>query len=65
MDQAAIQGRPNGSVTELEADIRRWINEWNKDPRPFIWTKSADDILETIAEYCQRITGPRHQRACR
>ena len=44
------------SVTELEADIRKWINEWNKDPRPFTWTKSADDILETIAAYCQRIT---------
>jgi transposase len=34
------------SVTELEADIRKRINEWNKDPRPFAWTKSADDILE-------------------
>jgi len=43
------------SVTELEDDIRRWINEWNKNPRPFTWTKSADDILETLAAYCQRI----------
>ena len=42
------------SVTELEADIRKWINEWNKDPKPFVWAKSADDILETTAEYCQR-----------
>ena len=41
-------------VTELENDIRRWINEWNKQPKPFVWTKSADDILETVAEYCQR-----------
>ena len=45
------------SVTELENDIRKWINEWNKHPKPFVWTKSADDILETVAEYCQRITG--------
>jgi hypothetical protein len=44
------------SVTELENDIRKWINEWNKNPRPFVWTKSADDILETVAENCQRIT---------
>jgi hypothetical protein len=44
------------SVTELETDIRKWINEWNKDPRPFTWTKSADDILETLAAYCQRIS---------
>src|SRR5580704_9665122 len=42
------------SVTELEDDIRRWINEWNKNPKPFVWTNSADDILETVAEYCQR-----------
>jgi transposase len=46
------------SVTELEADIRKWINEWNKNPRPFVWTKSADEILETLAEYCQRIIDP-------
>jgi transposase len=45
------------SVTDLEADILKWINEWNKDPKPFGWTKSADDILETLAAYCQRITG--------
>ena len=46
------------SVTELEDDIRRWISEWNKNPGAFAWTKSADDILETLARYCQRITGP-------
>jgi transposase len=48
------------SVTELEAGIRRWINEWNKNPKPFVWTKSADDILETVAGYCQRITDSGH-----
>jgi transposase len=48
------------SVTELENDIRKWINEWNKHPKPFAWTKSADDILETVAEYCQRITDSGH-----
>jgi len=46
------------SVTELEDDIRKWISEWNKDPRPFAWTKSADDILETLAAYCHRISSP-------
>jgi transposase len=48
------------SVTELEHDIRKWITAWNKNPRPFIWTKSADDILEAVAEYCQRITDLGH-----
>jgi hypothetical protein len=51
------------SVTELETDIRKWISEWNKDPKPLTWTKSADEILETLAEYCQRITGPGDARA--
>ena len=49
------------SVTELEAGIRKWISEWNKDPRPFIWTKTADEILETLAAYCQRIIDSRHE----
>jgi transposase len=48
------------SVTDLEADIRRWINEWNKNPRPFVWTKTADEILETLAAYCQRILDSGH-----
>jgi len=45
------------SVTDLEADIRKWINEWNKNPRPFIWTKTADEILETLAAYCGLMSG--------
>ena len=44
------------TVTELENDIRKWINEWNKDPRPFVWTKSADEILETLAAYWNELT---------
>jgi transposase len=48
------------SVTELEADIRRWINEWNKNPKPFVWTKTADEILDTLAAYCRRINDSGH-----
>jgi transposase len=48
------------SVTELEADVRKWINEWNTNPKPFIWTKTADDILDTLAAYCLRINDSRH-----
>jgi hypothetical protein len=43
------------SVTELEADIRKWINEWNKKPRPFVWTRTADEILDTLPAYRRRI----------
>ena len=48
------------TVTELEADIRKWITEWNKDPKPFVWTKTADEILETLAAYCERINDSGH-----
>lgn len=48
------------SVVELERDIRGWINEWNKNPRPFVWTKTADDILDTLAAYCTGINDSGH-----
>jgi transposase len=48
------------SVTELENDIRKWINEWNKNPKPFVWTKTADEILATLAAYCGLINDSGH-----
>jgi transposase len=48
------------SVQALEADIRAWIADWNTHPRPFIWTKSAEEILESLARFCARISGPGH-----
>jgi transposase len=48
------------SVTELQNDVRAWINAWNANPKPFVWTKSADEILETLAAYCQRINDSGH-----
>ena len=40
------------SVRHLNADIRDWIETWNDNPRPYVWTKTADQILESIAAYC-------------
>jgi transposase len=48
------------SVPALEADIRAWLDTWNTDPRPFTWTKTADEILDAVAAYCQRINDSRH-----
>ena len=48
------------SVRALNADIRAWIDTWNDDPRPFVWTKTADQILDSIARYCERINESRH-----
>jgi transposase len=48
------------SVQALNADIRAWIDTWNDDPRPFVWTKTADQILDSIARYCERINESGH-----
>jgi len=48
------------SVAELEQAIQSWIDTWNDNPRPFVWTKTADQILDTIAHYCQRTNDSAH-----
>jgi transposase len=48
------------SVNALEADIRSWIANWNTDPRPYVWTRTADEILEALAAYCRRINDSGH-----
>jgi transposase len=48
------------SVRDLVASIRTWINNWNDNPKPFVWHKSADEILDSLAAYCQRINDSGH-----
>jgi hypothetical protein len=38
-------------VQALENDIRDWIATWNGNPRPFTWTKTADEISNSLAAY--------------
>jgi transposase len=45
------------SVPALEADIRAWIENWNQNPRPFTWTKTAEEILDSLAKYIAKISG--------
>ena len=44
------------NVPNLEKDIRVWIELWNDDPRPYVWVKSADQILASLARYCERVS---------
>jgi len=48
------------SVQALEADLRAWIDNWNNNPRPFIWTKTADEILESLGRLLLRTSGAGH-----
>jgi transposase len=44
------------TVEALETAIRRSIEATNAEPRPFVWAKSADEILENVRRFCQRTT---------
>jgi transposase len=48
------------SVQALEADIRSWVANWNENPRPFVWTKTAEEIIESLGRFIQRISGAGH-----
>jgi transposase len=50
------------SVQALERDIRTWIQTWNEDPKPFTWTKTADEILNSLADYIEKITAPQNAK---
>ena len=50
----------HASVQALEADIRAWVDAWNDDPKPFVWTKTADQILDSITRYLQPISNSGH-----
>jgi transposase len=55
-----LQRSDHRSVQALETDIRAWVKAWNDDPRPFIWTKTAEQILDPVARLLQRTTGAGH-----
>jgi transposase len=48
------------SVRDLNADIKAWMKTWNDEPKPYVWTKTADQILESITRYCTRINESGH-----
>lgn len=55
-----LQRSDHRSVQALENDIRRWVKAWNQDPKPFIWTKTAEEILNSLARLLKRTTGAGH-----
>jgi transposase len=48
------------STRELEAAIQHYLDETNKHPKPFIWTKTADQILASLARFCKRTSDSGH-----
>ena len=48
------------STRELETAIRNYLDHHNRHPKPFIWTKTADQILDAVARFCKRISNSGH-----
>src|SRR4051795_11188878 len=60
LTEQKIKRGAHKSVRALEDDIRDWIADWNTHPRPFIWTKTAEEILDSLARFCRRISDAGH-----
>lgn len=50
-----LQRSAHRCVKELAADIRAWADAWNENPKPFVWHKTAEQILERLANYCATV----------
>jgi transposase len=60
LTQKKLKRGVHRSVQALERDIRGWLADWNDNPRPFVWTKTADEILDKVAACCRRISDSDH-----
>jgi len=56
----ATRARPPFALKRLEQAIRDYLDTYNADPKPFAWSKSADDILASIERFCLRISNSGH-----
>lgn len=48
------------STRQLEAALRNYVETYNQDPKPFVWTKTADEILKAVALFCERTSDSGH-----
>jgi transposase len=60
LSEKQIRRGTHRSVPQLEQAIRLFLSIYNENPKPFIWVKTADQILESIRRFCVRISGPGH-----
>jgi len=53
-----LQRSVHHTVTELNRGITKWAKAWNENPKPFVWTKSADEIFASMQKYLEPIVSP-------
>ena len=60
LTQRQIRRGTHRSTVELERAIKAYLQTHNRDPRPFVWTKTADQILESLKRFCMRTSNSGH-----
>ena len=60
LTQKQLRRGVHRSTRELEFAIRRYVEITNHQPKPFVWTKTADEILASVARFCHRISNSGH-----
>jgi transposase len=60
LSQRQIKRGSHRSTLELEKAIRNFLEIHNQDPKPFVWHKTADEIIESVGRFCKRINDSVH-----
>jgi transposase len=60
LTEKQIRRGTHRSTVELEKAIRGYLDVYNRNPKPFVWTKTADQILESIKRFCMRTSNSGH-----
>ena len=60
LTQKQLRRGVHRSARQLESAIREFLEVSNEDPKRFVWTKSADEILESVAAFCKRTSNSGH-----
>ena len=60
LSQRQIKRGSHRSTLELEKAIRNFLDVHNQDPKPFVWHKTADEIIESVGRFCKRINASVH-----
>jgi len=60
LTQKQIRRGTHRSTQQLEQAIRDYLATYNADPKPFVWSKTADEIFASIQRFCLRISDSRH-----
>lgn len=59
-ETAEIRRGSHRSTRELENALRHYLAVCNENPKPFVWTNTADQILQSLTRFCKRISGTEH-----